>query len=176
MKAVRQIFRDVLVIEPNLEPDDRGNIVVRYSEDDYNDMKIDGVFVEERVYTAYKKASMFGLYYQDEPYQQNKIIYCQSGSAMIYVVDFDKDSPTYKEWICIELDDIDKKQAYIPAKYGYGFLSLESDSEIVVKTDEYNTNGYFKTVTYLDKSIGLEFPFTDVISTFKEKQAPTLKD
>ena len=75
MKAVRQIFRDVLVIEPNIEPDDRGNVVVRYSEDDYNDMKIDGVFIEERVYTAYKKASMFGIYYQDAPYQQNKIIY-----------------------------------------------------------------------------------------------------
>lgn len=176
MKAVRQIFRDVLVIEPNIEPDDRGNIVVRYSEDDYNDMKIDGVFVEERVYTAYKKASMFGIYYQDAPYQQNKIIYCERGSAMVYVIDLDPKSTTYKEWICIEIDDIEKKQAYIPAQYGYAFLAMESDTEIVVKTDEYNTDGYFKTITYLDKNIALEFPFQEVISVYKEKQAPTLRD
>lgn len=176
MKAVRQIFRDVLLIDPNVEPDDRGSVLVRYSEDDYNDMKIDGVFVEERVYTAFKKASMFGIYFQDEPYQQNKIIYCQRGSAMIYVVDFDKTSPTYKEWICIEIDDIDKKQVYIPSTYGYAFLSMEDDSEIVVKADEYNTDGYFRVVTYLDKNIALEFPFSDIISVYKEKQAPTLRD
>ena len=53
---------------------------------------------------------------------------------------------------------------------------MESDTEIVVKTDEYNTDGYFKTITYLDKNIALEFPFQEVISVYKEKQAPTLRD
>lgn len=176
MKAIRQIFRDVLLIEPDVERDDRGYITTRYSEDDFNNIKIEGIYVEEKVYEAYKRASMFGLYYQDEPYSQNKIIYCQKGSIMIYVVDMEPTSSTYKEWICIEISARDRKQVYIPAYYAYGFLTMEEESEIVVKTDEYQTDGYFRYITYLDKSIGLEFPFDEVISNYKEKQAPSLRD
>ncbi|MGM9971619.1 MAG: dTDP-4-dehydrorhamnose 3,5-epimerase family protein [Anaeroplasmataceae bacterium] len=176
MKAIRQIFRDVLLIEPDVERDDRGYITTRYSEDDFNNIKIDGIYVEEKVYQAIKKASMFGIYYQDDPYLQNKILYCQNGSIMVYIVDLDSSSPTYKEWICVELDAKGRKQLFIPQTYGYGFLTMEDNTEVVVKTDEYQTDGYFRYITYLDKNIGLEFPFDEIISTYKEKQAPTLRD
>ncbi len=176
MKAIRQVFRDVLLIEPDQERDDRGYIHTRYSEDDFNNIKIDGIYVEEKVFHAVKMASMFGIYYQDEPYLQNKIIYAEKGSIMVYVVDLDSSSETYKEWICVELDDKSNKQLYIPSSYGYAFLTMEDNTNIVVKTDEYQTDGYFRYITYLDKNIGLEFPFDEIISTYKEKQAPTLRD
>lgn len=176
MKAQRQMFKDVLVIEPDIIRDDRGFVFTRYSEDDFNSIKINGIYVEEKNYIAIKEKSLYGIYYQDEPYAQNKLIYCEVGSAMVYVIDLDKKSSNYKKWICIELDDSTKKQLFIPSHYGYAFISLENDTEVVVKTDEYKTDGYFKIINYLDKMIGLEFPYDEVISTYKEKQAPTLKD
>jgi len=176
MKAVRQVFRDVLLIEPDVEHDDRGYITVRYSEDDFNALKIDGIFVEERVYEAVRQASMFGIYFQDEPYEQNKIIYVEKGSIMAYIIDLDKDSPTYREWICVEMNAKSRKQLFVPSTYGYAFLTMEPNTTTVVKCDEYNTDGYHRCITYLDKKIGLEFPFDTIVSTYKEKQAPTLRD
>lgn len=176
MKAIRQIFRDVLLIEPDIERDDRGYICTRYSEDDFNAIKIDGIYVEEKVYIASKARSMYGIYFQEDPYVQNKIIYCEKGSIMVYVIDLDPQSPTYKEWICVEFDADSRKQLFIPSMYGYAFLTLEDNTEVVIKNDEYTTDGYFKIITYLDKNIGLEFPFDELICTYKEKQAPTLRD
>lgn len=176
MKAQRQMFKDVLVIEPDIIKDDRGFIFTRYSEDDFNLIKIDGIYVEEKNYIALKEKSLFGIYYQDDPYAQNKLIYCEVGSVMVYVIDLDKTSINYKKWMCIELDDSKKHQLYIPKKYGYAFITLEDDTEVVVKTDEYETDGYFRIINHLDKMIGLEFPYDEVISTYKEKQASTLRD
>lgn len=174
MKALRQLFKDVLVIEPDIKKDDRGYICTKYSEDDFNLIKIDSIFVCEKEYIVNKAKSVFGIYHQDEPYMQNKIISCTLGSIMVYVIDLDPKSTTYKQWICVELDDSHKKMVYIPKKYGYLFVTLEDDTEVLVKTDEYDTDGYFKIISYLDKGINLMFPFDDLISTYKEKQAPKL--
>lgn len=176
MKAVRQIFKDVLLIELDNQRDDRGYICTRYSEEDFSDLKIDGIYVEEKIYNPIKKASMFGIYYQEEPYAQNKIIHCEAGTILVYIIDLDKNSENYKKWICLELNEFDNKQLFIPTNYAYGFLSLEDNCRICVKTDEYSTDGYFKYISYLDKNIGLEFPYDEIISTYKEKHAPTLRE
>ena len=66
---------------------------------------------------------------------------------------------------------------------GSHFLQIEflgeQDRQFHLSTHswhEYQTDGYFRYITYLDKSIGLEFPFDEVISNYKEKQAPSLRD
>ncbi len=174
MKVIRQLFKDVLTIEPNNQADERGNICKVYSEDLMDSVKIDGVFVEEDLYDAKKMSTVYGIYYQDEPYAQNKLISIISGSIMVYAIEFDPKNPKYLEWICIELDSASHKMAYIPSHYAYLILTLEDNTKFCVKRDEYNTEGYLRVITYLDKTINLEFPFDDVISIYKEKTAPSL--
>ncbi len=174
MKVIRQLFKDVLTIEPDLTSDERGKITKIYSEDLMDSVKIDGVFVEEDLYSAKNIATVYGIYYQDEPYMQNKLISPISGSIMVYAIEFDPKSPNYLEWICIELDSKDHKMVYIPSHYAYLVLTLENDTKFFVKRDEYNTEGYLRVVTYLDKTINLEFPFDEVVSIYKEKTASSL--
>ncbi len=174
MKAIRQLFKDVLVLEPSVLKDDRGSVCETYSEDDYDSIKIDGVFVEEKTYTATKMATVYGIYYQEDPYLQNKVIYCQNGSIMVYVIEFDPENENYLQWICVELDAVSNKQIYIPSHYAYCVLTEERNTKFSVKLDEYNTEGYLRVVTYLDKTINLEFPFEEINGVYKEKNAPSL--
>ncbi len=174
MKAIRQLFKDVLVLEPDVESDDRGSVVETYSEDDLDSIKIDGVFVEEKTYKANKMATVYGIYYQEEPYLQNKIIYAQTGSIMVYLIEFDPESDNYLQWICVELDSVSNKQLYVPSHYAYCILTEESNTNFVIKCDEYNTEGYIRVISYLDKTINLEFPFEELNGIYKEKNAPTL--
>ncbi|MCR5705193.1 MAG: dTDP-4-dehydrorhamnose 3,5-epimerase [Acholeplasmatales bacterium] len=174
MKAIRQLFKDVLVLEPDVESDERGSVVETYSEDDLDSIKIDGVFIEEKTYNSIKSATVYGIYYQEEPYSQNKLIYPQTGSVMVYAIEFDPESENYLQWICVELDSRTNKQLYLPNHYAYCILTLEANTRFVVKADEYNTEGYLRVTTYLDKTINLEFPFDEINGVYKEKNAPSL--
>lgn len=174
MKAIRQLFKDVLVLEPDTETDDRGTVTETYSEDDLDSIKIEGVFIEEKTYRAIKTATVYGIYFQEDPYLQNKLIYPQTGSVMVYVIEFDPESDNYLQWICVELDSRSNKQIYIPSHYAYCVVTLEPRTNFVVKTDEYNTEGYLRVITYLDKTINLEFPYEELVGIYKEKNAPSL--
>ena len=93
---------------------------------------------------------------------------------MVYVIEFDPESDNYLQWICVELDSRTNKELYLPNHYAYCILTLEANTRFVVKSDEYNTEGYLRVITYLDKTINLEFPFEDVNGIYKEKNAPSL--
>lgn len=174
MKVIRQLFKDILIIEADVSTDERGTCSKAYSEDLMDSVKIDGVFVEEDIYSSKQSSTIYGIYYQDEPYLQNKLISPITGSIMIYAIEFDSNSKNYLEWICLELDSLSHKIAYIPSHYAYLILTLDDNTKFSVKRDEYNTEGYLRVITYLDKTINLEFPFDEVIAVYKEKNAPSL--
>jgi dTDP-4-dehydrorhamnose 3,5-epimerase len=50
-----------------------------------------------------KKGTLRGLHYQIAPYEETKLMRCTKGAICDVLIDLRPDSPTYKQWLGVEL-------------------------------------------------------------------------
>ena len=90
------------------------------------------------------------------------------GRIFDVAVDLRIKSNTYKEWIGIELNSINKLQLWIPRGFAHGFLTLSDIAEVQYKTTEYWCKEYEKTIIWNDPDLKIEWPI-DKLDGLKPK-------
>ena len=166
----------VYIIEPKTFGDNRGWFMESYSKRDLEAAGIHIDFVQDnRSYSA-KKGIIRGLHFQRNPMAQAKLVTCLRGSILDVAVDLRKDSPTYKQWISVELSQENRKQILIPKGFAHGFVTLTDDVEIMYKCDEFYSPEHDGGIRYNDPSVGVEWGVSDPILSEKDANAPFLKD
>ena len=76
-----------------------------------------------------------GLHYQIPPYSQAKLVRVICGAIRDVVVDMRPESSTFGVYHIEILDEIEKKQLYIPSGFAHGFLTLSAEAVVLYKVD-----------------------------------------
>ncbi len=80
-----------------------------------------------------------------------------SGRVFDVAVDLRKGSPAFGRWFGIVLDDVDKKQLFIPKGFAHGFSVLSETAVFAYKCDsEYNRNSE-RAVNINDPELGINW-------------------
>ena len=74
---------------------------------------------------------------QKGKYSQAKLINILKGSVLDVVVDLREDSKTFGKYYSIELSEKNKKMLFVPKYFAHGFLTLENDTQIFYKCDNF---------------------------------------
>lgn len=164
----------VLIIEPQVFGDARGWFMETYSR--VKTPQIDCDFVQDNHSYSAQAGVLRGIHFQRAPMQQAKLVRCVRGAVMDFAVDIRPDSPTYKQWVKVELSAENKKQLFIPRGYGHAFLTLTPDTEFVYKTDNYYSPEHDGAVLWSDPELGIEWGTDNPILSEKDKIAPLLKE
>jgi dTDP-4-dehydrorhamnose 3,5-epimerase len=109
-----------------------------------------------------------GLHFQKEPFAQAKLVRCLRGSIFDVAVDIRPKSPTFLQWVGVELSAEAGDQLYIPTGYAHGFMTLEDNTEVAYKVDAYYAAAADAGIVWNDVKIGIEWPIG--------KRKPTLSD
>lgn len=176
MRVIETKFPEVKVIEFGKSEGVRGLKVTTLSECTMKACGIEFKCVQQNIYHAPYKGTYFGIHFQDHKHPQAKLIYCLSGRGMDYVVDLRKDSPTYKEWIAIEIQESDDYHIYIPQGFGHAFLTLEDDTRQLFSIDEYFYPESSKQIRYDDPQIHIEYPVPLMKIAEHDIKAPYLSE
>ena len=174
MKIINTKFEGVYIIEPQVFGDARGWFMETYSKK--KTPQIDCEFVQDNQSYSAQKGTIRGIHFQKPPMEQAKLIRCTRGALMDFIVDLRRGSPTYKQWLYIELSEENKKQIFIPRGFGHGFVSLTDDVEIQYKTDNYYSGEHDAAVLWSDPDIGIDWGVENPIISDKDAKAPTLKE
>jgi len=95
-------------------------------------------FVQDNHSMSYQPGTLRGLHYQSPPHAQGKLVRCGRGRLFDVAVDIRQGSPTYGQWLGVELSFDNGRQLWIPEGFLHGFVSREPDTEIIYKcTDHY---------------------------------------
>ncbi|MFA6963166.1 MAG: dTDP-4-dehydrorhamnose 3,5-epimerase [Patescibacteria group bacterium] len=166
----------VLILEPKAFGDDRGWFMETYSKSKFEEAGIKGEFVQDNHSFSAQKGTLRGIHFQKNPMAQAKIVRCTRGAVLDVAVDLRKDSPTFKQWVSVELTAENKKMFYIPRGFGHGFLTLEENTEFQYKVDNYYSPENDRSIRFDDPEISIDWQVAEPIVSEKDRQAPLLKD
>jgi dTDP-4-dehydrorhamnose 3,5-epimerase len=122
-----------------------------------------------------KRNVLRGLHYQVSPMAQGKLVRVVNGSALDVVVDVRSASPTFGEWLSVELSGDNLRQIWVPEGFAHGFLALSEDVRLVYEMTNYYSPDHDHSLRWDDPEIGIEWP-ADVtpIMSEKDRNAPSL--
>ena len=79
------------------------------------------------------------------------------GSILDVVVDLRKDSKTFGKYFSIELNEKNKKMLFIPKYFAHGFLTLEDNTEIFYKCDNFYNPKSEVGIVWNDRDLNIEW-------------------
>lgn len=179
-KKIETTLPGVFILEPQVFGDNRGWFMESWSEKNMEDIGIDVRFVQDnQSYTAHK-GTLRGIHYQQYPLAQAKLVRVIRGAVVDFAVDLRKDSPTYKQWTCVELSAENKRQFFIPQGYGHAFLTMTDDVEFCYKCDNLYSRECDRNIRWNDPDIMIDWSQFGLhgfpILSAKDAAAPLLKE
>ena len=165
---------DLLVIEPKVFGDARGFFYESFNQKAFN--KATGLnlnFVQDN-HSRSTKGVLRGLHYQIQQ-PQGKLVRVVRGSVFDVAVDIRKGSPTFGQWVGIELSEENHKQLWIPAGFAHGFMVTSDSAEFLYKTTDYYAPEHERCIAWNDPSLGIQWPLTESPSlSVKDQQGLAL--
>lgn len=112
-----------------------------------------------------KAGTLRGLHFQGGEHAEVKIARCLRGAAFDVIVDLRPNSPTYRQWSGAELSADNGLMLYAPAGTAHGYLTLESDTELMYMTNQPYAPGAAAGVRFDDPALAIRWPREiDVVS------------
>ena len=153
-----EIFNGLFLLTPKTFSDERGEFYESWNQAEFNKATNQEIKFVQDNHSFSKVGVLRGLHYQLSPVPQGKLVRCTLGSIYDVAVDLRKSSPTFSQWIGIELNSKNKKQFWIPEGFAHGFLTLSEIAEVQYKTTNYWDRNHEKTIIWNDKSLKINWP------------------
>lgn len=167
----------VLVVEPRVFTDDRGAFFELYHAQRYADAGIDVAFVQDNLSRSRERV-IRGLHYQVRQ-PQAKLVSCVRGRIWDVAVDLRPDSPTFRQWIGVELSAVDRRQLFLPPGIAHGFCVLETDdgaADVLYKCSTLYAPHDEAGVSYRDPELAIDWPVAEPVLSPRDADLPLLND
>lgn len=176
MKITKTKLDGVVIIEPDVFGDNRGFFMESWNKKKMEEAGLYYDFVQDNHSKSTVKGTLRGIHFQKGDKAQAKLVRCVKGAVLDVAVDLRENSPTFKQWVGVELSAENKKQLLIPRGFGHGFVTLTDDVEFLYKADNYYEPEADAGIRWNDPDIGVEWGVENPILSEKDKKNPFLKD
>ena len=172
MKTIPTALPGVVIIEPRVFPDARGFFVESYHAERYAQAGIPARFVQDN-HSSSVKGTIRGIHYQLRR-PQGKLLRVIRGTVFDVAVDIRRGSPTFRQWVGVELSAENKRQLFIPAGYGHGFCVTSDVAELEYKCTDFYVPDDQHVVAWNDPTIGIEWPVGEPILSDSDRKGQPL--
>ena len=107
-----------------------------------------------------RRGTLRGMHFQVAPRMETKIVSCLQGSIYDVLLDLRRDSPTYCQWLAIELTQESLRAVYIPEGVAHGFQTLTDDALVSYQISDMYSPGHASGVRWDDPAFAIEWPET----------------
>lgn len=119
-----------------------------------------------------------GLHFQKSPTPQAKLVRCVVGEVLDVIVDLRHYSPTFGAHFSVILNDITKKQLFVPRGFAHGYAVLSQEAIFAYKCDNYYDPQSEYGLCYDDKTLDIDWiiPKNDRLLSEKDNKNPSFND
>lgn len=177
MEYKKTAIEGVYIIEPRVFNDARGYFFEAWKKEEFEQHigKVD--FVQDNESKS-SYGVLRGLHYQKGEFSQAKLVRVIKGRVLDVAVDIRKSSPTFGQYVMVELSDENKRQFFIPRGFAHGFLVLSDEAVFTYKVDNVYAPQADAGIRWNDPDVGIQWPIDldKVMTSEKDLKQPFLRD
>jgi dTDP-4-dehydrorhamnose 3,5-epimerase len=178
MNVIQTRLSGVVVIEPAVHGDERGFFIETYKREWHAQAGIpaEQVFVQDN-HSRSTRGVVRGLHFQVGA-GVGKLVRCARGRILDVAVDLRRGSPTYREWVGVELDDENMRELYVPVGFAHGFCALSEVADVLYKQSAYYDPAVERGIAWNDPEIAIEWslPTGELTVSERDAAAPRLSE
>ena len=161
----------VLILTPARHRDSRGFFSESWNAKTMADAGLNYSFVQDNHSLSELPNTLRGLHFQTPPHAQDKLVRCGRGALFDVAVDIRQGSPTFGQWVGVELSFENGRQLLIPAGFMHGFVTRRPMTEIVYKCSDTYAPDCDAAVRWDDPDIGIDWGLRENPPILSEKDA-----
>ena len=175
MQIIDTAIADVKIITPKRHGDHRGFFSEVYNQAVFAEAGLKLDFVQDNHSRSATKGTLRGLHFQSPPHAQSKLIRVLKGAIVDVAVDIRHGSPTFGQYVMVELSADSWQQLLVPKGFAHGFVTLVDDTEVFYKVDAYYSANHDFGVLWNDPDLAIAWPIKDEDIIISEKDRKQLK-
>ena len=163
MKLQPTALPGVVIVEPAVFGDDRGWFYESFNEARFLaglaelGLPAPRRFVQDN-HSCSKAGVLRGLHYQLPPHAQGKLVRVVRGAAWDVAVDIRAGSPSFGQWVGVEISEHNRRQLWIPEGFAHGFVALQDDTHFLYKTTDVYAKDCERAIRWDDPELAIAWP------------------
>jgi dTDP-4-dehydrorhamnose 3,5-epimerase len=162
-------LKGAFIIDLDLHEDERGFFARSWCEQEFQEHGLNPRLVQCNISYNKKRGTLRGMHYQTEPYPEAKLVRCTRGAIFDVIIDLRPASPTYKEWISVELTSDNHLAIYVPEGFAHGFQALVDTSEVFYQMSEYFHPECARGIRWNDEQFKICWPLIKTIISSRDQ-------
>jgi dTDP-4-dehydrorhamnose 3,5-epimerase len=103
------------------------------------------------------------------PATEAKLVRCLRGAIYDVIVDMRPDSPTYLQYVGVELSADNRRALYVPEMFAHGYQALVDGAEALYQVSEFYTPGVEQGLRFDDPILGIQWPLPVTVISEKDQ-------
>lgn len=147
----------------DLEPieDARGFFARAWSARELSSVGLESRIAECSMSFNRRRGTLRGMHFQRPPHAEVKLIRCIKGALYDVIIDLRTDSPTFRQWLGIELNEENRRMLYVPRGFAHGFQTLADGTEVFYMISDVHVPEAAGGVRWNDPSFGIDWPVAE---------------
>lgn len=178
MDVAATAISGVLLLKPRYFHDARGYFVETFSTRAAHDAGLKAEFVQDNQALSLKRGTVRALHFQVPPRPQAKLVRVLRGRIYDVAVDLRTGSPSYGRWLAVTLTAESGEQIFLPHGFAHGYCTLEDNTEVAYKVDDYYAPDCERGLLWNDPALGIDWPVAaaDAVLSDKDRSLPRFAD
>jgi dTDP-4-dehydrorhamnose 3,5-epimerase len=155
--------------------DERGFFARTFCANEFREHGLKPAVAQCNVSYNYTRGTLRGMHYQLPPAAEAKLVRCTRGAIYDVIVDLRLDSPTYLQYVGVELTAENRLALYVPELFAHGYETLEDGTEVAYQVSEFYAPGQERGLRFDDPALGIAWPLPVRVISEKDANWPLLK-
>ena len=101
-----------------------------------------------------------GLHYQMLQ-TQGKLVRVTSGCVFDVAVDVRRSSPSFGQWVGVELSDENHRMLWVPPGFAHGFYVMSESADFLYKCTDFYNPAHETCIRWNDPTLAIDWPLVD---------------
>lgn len=165
-------IKGAYILEAERIVDERGFFARTWAQDEFVAHGLNPDLAQCNASYNHHKGTVRGMHWQEPPHAETKLVRCTQGGIYDAIVDIRADSPTYRQWVGVELTAENRRALYIPEGCAHGFQTLEDATEVFYMITEYYAPAAARGMRWNDPAINLTWPLEITVISDRDAHYP----
>jgi dTDP-4-dehydrorhamnose 3,5-epimerase len=165
-------LKGAFIIAPEPIEDERGFFARSFCRREFERQGLNSNLAQCNISFNKRKGTLRGMHYQLAPHAEVKIVRCTAGAICDVIIDLRPESPTFRQWIAVELTAENHLQLYVPEGFAHGYQTLSDNTETVYQVSEFYSPESERGIRWNDQTFGISWPLPVAAISAKDAAHP----